>query len=57
MNNELKKYIESVPAVADAAALRETFWLNEKKAFLRGKNSRSSSASIRFRWEAREIWE
>ena len=31
MNNELKKYIESVPAVADAAALRETFWLNEKK--------------------------
>ena len=31
MNNELKKYIETVPAVADAAALKETFWINEKK--------------------------
>lgn len=31
MKAELNKYIETIPAVADAAALKETFWLNEKK--------------------------
>lgn len=31
MKAELNKYIETISAVADAAALKETFWLNEKK--------------------------
>lgn len=31
MNTQLQTFIDSIPAVADAAALRETFWLNDKK--------------------------
>lgn len=31
MNTELKTFIDTIPAVADAAALKETFWLNDKK--------------------------
>ena len=31
MKAELQKYIDTIPAVADAAALKETFWLNDRK--------------------------
>lgn len=31
MNTQLQTFIDTIPAVADAAALRETFWLNDKK--------------------------
>lgn len=31
MREDLKQYIETIPAVADAAALKETFWLNDKQ--------------------------
>ena len=31
MNEKLQRYIDEIPAVADAAALKETFWLNTKK--------------------------
>lgn len=31
MKAELHKFIDTIPAVADAAALKETFWLNDKK--------------------------
>lgn len=31
MKAELQKFIDTIPAVADAAALKETFWLNDKK--------------------------
>lgn len=31
MKAELQKFIDTIPAVADAAALNETFWLNDKK--------------------------
>ena len=31
MKAELQTYIDTIPAVADAAALKETFWLNGKK--------------------------
>ncbi|MGN0251331.1 MAG: D-serine ammonia-lyase [Oliverpabstia sp.] len=31
MKAELQNYINTIPAVADAAALKETFWLNDKK--------------------------
>lgn len=31
MNSSLNRYIEQVPAVADAAALRETFWVNPNR--------------------------
>ena len=31
MNEKLQKYIDEIPAVADAAALKETFWFNGKK--------------------------
>lgn len=31
MKAELQKYIDTIPAVADAAQLKETFWLNGKK--------------------------
>lgn len=30
MNKNLQKYIDTIPAVADAAVLKETFWLNNK---------------------------
>lgn len=30
MNAELQKYIDTIPAVADAARLKEVFWLNDK---------------------------
>ncbi len=30
MNAELQKYMDTIPAVADAAQLKETFWLNDK---------------------------
>lgn len=30
MNAEFQNYIDTIPAVADAAGLRETFWLNDK---------------------------
>ena len=30
MNKDLQKYIDTIPAVADAAVLKETFWLNDK---------------------------
>lgn len=30
MNKDLQKYIDTIPAVADAAVLKETFWLNNK---------------------------
>lgn len=30
MRSDLQKYIDTIPAVADAAALKETFWLNGK---------------------------
>ena len=30
MNAEFQKYIDTIPAVADAARLKETFWLNDK---------------------------
>ena len=30
MNSELQKFIDTIPAVADAALLKETFWLNPK---------------------------
>ena len=29
MTDTLKKYIDTIPAVADAAVLKETFWLND----------------------------
>ncbi|MCC8027893.1 MAG: D-serine ammonia-lyase [Clostridium sp.] len=32
MNEEFQKLIDGIPAVADAAKLNETFWLNEKQA-------------------------
>lgn len=31
MNAQLQTFIDTIPAVADAAALKETFWLNDKK--------------------------
>lgn len=31
MDNRLQQFIDTIPAVADAAALRETFWLNDRK--------------------------
>ena len=31
MNAELQAFIDTIPAVADAAALKETFWLNDKQ--------------------------
>lgn len=31
MNAKLQVLIDSIPAVADAAALKETFWMNDKK--------------------------
>ncbi|MGN0157804.1 MAG: D-serine ammonia-lyase [Brotaphodocola sp.] len=31
MRKELQTFIDTIPAVADAAALKETFWLNDKK--------------------------
>ena len=31
MTDTLKKYIDTIPAVADAAVLKETFWLNDRK--------------------------
>lgn len=31
MTDTLKKYIDTIPAVADAAILKETFWLNDRK--------------------------
>lgn len=31
MKAELQKYIDTIPAVADAAQLKETFWLNDRK--------------------------
>ena len=31
MDNRLQHFIDTIPAVADAAALRETFWLNDRK--------------------------
>ena len=31
MNAQLQAFIDTIPAVADAAALKETFWLNDKK--------------------------
>lgn len=31
MNRELQKYIDTIPEVADAARLKETFWLNDKR--------------------------
>lgn len=30
MDNRFQKYIDAIPAVADAAALRETFWMNDR---------------------------
>lgn len=30
MNAEYQKYVNTIPAVADAAQLKETFWLNDK---------------------------
>ena len=30
MNAEFQNYIDTIPAVADAAGLKETFWLNDK---------------------------
>ena len=32
MNVEFQKYIDTIPAVADAVQLKETFWLNDKMA-------------------------
>lgn len=32
MNVEFQKYADTIPAVADAAQLKETFWLNDKMA-------------------------
>lgn len=32
MKDSFKKYMEKIPAVAEAAELKEVFWLNEKKA-------------------------
>lgn len=31
MNTQFQKFCDTIPAVADAAALKETFWLNDKK--------------------------
>lgn len=31
MRTELQNFINTIPAVADAAELKETFWLNDKK--------------------------
>lgn len=31
MNAQLQTFCDTIPAVADAAALKETFWLNDKK--------------------------
>lgn len=31
MNTELQRLIDTIPAVADAASLKETFWLNDKQ--------------------------
>lgn len=31
MNAQLQAFIDTIPAVADAAALKETFWLNDKQ--------------------------
>ena len=31
MKAELQKYIDTIPAVAEAAELKETFWLNDRK--------------------------
>lgn len=31
MNAQLQTFIDTIPAVADAAALKETFWLNDKQ--------------------------
>lgn len=31
MNTQLQAFMDTIPAVADAAALKETFWLNDKK--------------------------
>ena len=31
MNEKIKEYIQAIPAVADAACGRETFWLNDRK--------------------------
>lgn len=31
MRTDLQIYVDSIPAVADAVALKETFWLNDKK--------------------------
>lgn len=30
MNAQLQTFCDTIPAVADAAALKETFWLNDK---------------------------
>lgn len=30
MNIELKPYMDSIPAVGDAARLKEVFWMNDK---------------------------
>lgn len=38
MNIELQKYIETIPAVADAAVLKETFWFNDKQIPANGQN-------------------
>lgn len=32
MRSDLQKYIDTIPAVADAAQLKETFWLNSRQA-------------------------
>ena len=31
MNEKIKGYMEQIPAVKDAAAGTETFWLNDRK--------------------------
>lgn len=39
MKKELQHLIDTIPAVADAAGLRETFWLNERRNEKRGQEA------------------
>ncbi len=39
MKKELQHLIDTIPAVADAAGLRETFWLNERRNEKRGQGA------------------
>lgn len=43
MNEKIRTYIEQIPAVADAAAGKETFWLNDRRCLEKDRGIRAVS--------------